>query len=228
LSGKIVFRPAVELHHADLDQRVLGLRPDLGQIERVVPVRLRLRFGHHLDEERPAREVAGFDRVEQVAAVAFAVFGDEGLGLGVGEVLDALLRAEMEFYPHARIRRADHRKGVAAEQVHMAEAFRDAAIGHDDSHLVQGLGQQCPEVPVIIRTAQPGARITLDRVVEVGEAQRVAEEKHRRVVADEIPVAVLGVELQRSAADVALCIRRTALAGDGGEARTSACACRSR
>ena len=60
--GEIVVRPAVQLHHADLDQRVLGLRPDLGQVERVVPVGLRLRFRHHLDEQRPARKVAGLDR----------------------------------------------------------------------------------------------------------------------------------------------------------------------
>src|SRR4029077_3942421 len=44
--GKIVLRVAVELHHADLDQRILGLRPDFGKIERVVAVRLRLRPRH--------------------------------------------------------------------------------------------------------------------------------------------------------------------------------------
>ena len=54
--------------------------------------RLRLRFGHHLDGQRPAREVARLDRVQQVAAMALAILGDDGLGLGVGEVLDALLR----------------------------------------------------------------------------------------------------------------------------------------
>ena len=66
--------------------------------------------------------------------------------------------------------------------------------------------------------AQVGARVALDRVVEVGELQRVAEEEHRRVVADHVPVAFLGVELQREAADVALGVGRAALAGDGGEA----------
>ena len=43
--------------------------------------------------ERRKREVARLDRVEQVAAVAYAILGDDGLGLGVGEVLDPLLRA---------------------------------------------------------------------------------------------------------------------------------------
>ena len=88
----------------------------------------------------------------------------------------------------------------------------------DDRDLVQRLGQQCPEIPVIVGAAHPGARVALDRVVEVGEAQRIAEEEHRRVVADDVPVAFLGVELERSAADVALGVGGAALAGDGREA----------
>src|SRR5205823_2493867 len=65
----------------------------------------------------------------------------------------------------------------------------------------------------------PGARVAFDRMVEVGEAQWIAEEEHRRVVADDVPVPFFGVELQRGAAYVALRIRGAALAGDGGDAR---------
>ena len=79
-------------------------------------------------------------------------------------------------------------------------------------------GSKRPEIPVVVGAAQAGARIALDRVVEVREAQRVAEEEHRRVVADDVPVAFLGIELQRGAADVAFRVRRAALTGDGGEA----------
>ena len=57
--------------------------------------------------------------------------------LGVGQVLDSLLRAEMEFDPDALVRRIDHREGVATKEVHMAEALRDAAVRHDDRNLVQ-------------------------------------------------------------------------------------------
>ena len=102
--------------------------------------------------------------------------------------------------------------------MHVAVGLRDAAVAHDDGDLVQRLGQVGPEVPVVLGAAQVRARVALDRVVEVGELQRVAEEEHRRVVADEVPVAFLGVELQREAADVALGVGRAALAGDGGEA----------
>jgi hypothetical protein len=66
-------------------------------------VGLRLRLGHHLDEERPAWEIGVIDRGQQVAAMAFAIFGNDSCSLGVGEVLDPLLRAEMEFDPDALI-----------------------------------------------------------------------------------------------------------------------------
>src|SRR5205823_10183101 len=69
-----------------------------------------------------------------------------------------------------------------------------------------------------VGATQTGARVALDRMIEIGEAVRVAEEEHRRVVADDVPVAVLGVELQRSAAYVALRIRGAALAGNRREA----------
>src|SRR3979411_1920324 len=52
---------------------------------------------------------------------------------------------------------------------------------------------------------------------EVRELVWVAHEEHRRVVADEIPVAFLGVELDREAAYVAFGIGGTKLAGNGGE-----------
>lgn len=106
-------------------------------VEGIVLVRHRLRFRHHLDEQRPAREVAGLDRAQQVPPVALAIIGDQCGGLGIGEVGNSLLRAEMEFHPHALIRRVDHREGVAAEAVHVAEAFRDTALGHHDRDLVQ-------------------------------------------------------------------------------------------
>jgi hypothetical protein len=55
--------------------------------------------------------------------------------------------------------------------------------------------------------------------VQIGKAQWVAKEEDGRVVADNVPVAFLSIELQRKAADVALSVRGTALAGHRREAR---------
>ena len=115
----------------------------------------------------------------------------------VREIFNTLLGPEMEFHPDAFVRRIDHRKGVAAEEMHVTKAFRDATIGHDDGDLVQRLRQQRPEIPVVVRAAKPGARIALDGVVEVREAQRIAEEKYRRIIADDVPVSLLSPAVLR-------------------------------
>ena len=48
-------------------------------------------------------------------------------------------------------------------------------------------GRQRPEIPVVVGAAHAGARIALDGMIEVGESQGIAEEKHWRVVTDNIP-----------------------------------------
>ncbi|MCY1297582.1 hypothetical protein D9M70_470290 [compost metagenome] len=75
-----------------------------------------------------------------------------------------------------------------------------------------------PEVPHRDRVAQVGAGVALLRVDEVGELERIAHEEHRGVVADHVPVAFIGIELDREPAHVALGIGGATLAGDGREA----------
>jgi hypothetical protein len=108
--------------------------------------------------------------------------------------------------------------GMAAEAMHVAEASRNPALAHDDRDLMQGFGQQGPVVPIVVGAAHAGSRVALDRMVEVGEFQGIADEEDRRVVADEIPIAFLGVELHRKAANVTLGIGRAAFARHRREA----------
>ena len=54
-------------------------------------------------------------------------------------------------------------------------------------------------------------------MVEVGELEWITQEEDRCVIAHQIPVALLGVELHREAPDVPLGVGGTAFAGDGGE-----------
>src|SRR3546814_16163924 len=100
---------------------ILALRPYLGQVEGVEPERLGLRVGHDLDEERPAREVAALDALEEVAAVALAIVGDNGHGLFVGVIGTALLGAEMELTPQALIGGVDDLECVASIALHVGE-----------------------------------------------------------------------------------------------------------
>ena len=54
---------------------------------------------------------------------------------------------------------------------------------------------------------------------QIGKLDRVLDEEHRDVVADQIPVACAGVELDREATHVARRIHGARAAGHGGEAR---------
>lgn len=55
-------------------------------------------------------------------------------------------------------------------------------------------------------------------MVQVGKTQRVAEEEDRCVVSDEVPVALLGVKLDRKPTDIAFRVCCATLAGYAGEA----------
>src|ERR1700716_4525288 len=84
---------------------------------------------------------------------------------------------------------------------------------------MQALRRQRPEIPHRRGRTYVGFGMALVRMDEVGKLERVAHEEHRRVVADHVPVAFLGVEPQREAAYVALSVGGAALASDGREAQ---------
>src|SRR3977135_2173540 len=70
--GKIILRIAVELEPADLDQRVILVRPYFRKVEGVVPVLADIALRHDLHRELPAREITTLDGLEQVTLVGLA------------------------------------------------------------------------------------------------------------------------------------------------------------
>jgi hypothetical protein len=49
------------------------------------------------------------------------------------------------------------------------------------------------------------------RMIQIRKLQRIAHKKYRRVVADQVPIALLGIKLQHKAANIALGVGRAAL-----------------
>jgi len=86
---------------------------------------------------------------------------------------------------------------------------------------VHALGRERDEVPEVVvgalRLREPAVRLLLDGVDEVGELDRVLDEEDGDVVADEVPVPLLGVELGGEAPDVPGQVGRALAAGDGRE-----------
>ena len=60
-------------------------------------------------------------------------------------------------------------------------------------------------------------------MVQIGEFQRVAQEEHRRIVSNKVPVALLCIEFNGKAADVALGIGRATLSCHGRETYEQLC-----
>src|ERR1700688_4503427 len=102
--------------------------------------------------------------------------------------------------------------------MHMPDGLWNSAGGHDDCDLMQCLWKKSPEVPVILSAPKTGAGVALDSVVEVREAQGIAEEKDWSIVSDDVPISVLGVELESKSADIALRIGCPAFPSDGRNA----------
>ena len=116
----------------------------------------------------------------------------------------------------------DEPERVDAEALHEPERAGDRPVRHRPHHHVRRLGHQRDEVPEVVvrrlRLREPAIGLLLHGVDEVGELDRVLDEEDRDVVADEVPVALLRVELHGEAADVAGEVERALVAGDGREA----------
>ncbi len=87
---------------------------------------------------------------------------------------------------------------------------------------MEAFGHQADEIPEIVmrrRRLREGAiGLGLDRMDEVGKFDRVLDEEDGNIVADEIPIALLRVELDREAADIARQIEAALRTRDGREA----------
>ena len=68
--------------------------------------------------------------------MTLAVFADQFRGFLIGQVFDALLGLKMKLHPEPLIGGVDEAEGMAAEAMHMPIGFGDAAVTHQDGHLV--------------------------------------------------------------------------------------------
>ncbi len=184
--------------------------------------RLGLLLGEHLHAEFPLRERAGLDRLPQVAAVEVGVGAGDLHRLVPDQRMRAGQRVPVELDEVRLALGVDEAERVHAEALHHAVAARDRAVRHHPHQHVRRLGHQRHEVPERVvrrrRLRHPVVRLRLHRVDQVRELHRVLDEEHRDVVADQVPVALVGVELHGEAAHVARRVGRAALAGDGREA----------
>ena len=105
---------------------------------------------------------------------------------------------------------------VNAKALHRPVAARDRAVGHRPHQHVRDLGHQRREIPEGVvrrsRLRHGEVRFRLGRMHQIGKLHRILDEEDRDVVADEVPVALVRVELHRKATNVARGVGRSAFA----------------
>ena len=165
-----------------------------------------------LQAQLPLGIVAHLDRVPQIAAMEVGIGAVELHRLVPDHRLHALLGLPVELDEGRLAVGVDQPEGVDAEAFHEAQRARDRPVRHDPHDHVHALGRQRDEVPEIVvrrlRLREAAIRLRLGGVDQIGKLDRILDEEDRDVVADQIPVAFLGVELDREAAHVARQVRR--------------------
>ena len=182
---------------------------------------LGLFLGEQLHREFPFRERAGVDRLEQVAAVEIVVGALQLHRLVPQRGLQAELRPPVELHEGGLALRVDQTEAVDAEALDHPQRARNAAVAHRPQHHVQGFGGQRDEIPERVvragRLREAAIGFHLHRMDEVREFHRVLDGEHRQVVADQVEIAFLGVELDREAAHIAWRIHAAGAARHSGE-----------
>ncbi|MCY1333938.1 hypothetical protein D9M69_196790 [compost metagenome] len=220
--GEEVVGVAVQHHAPHHPHRHQFLGDQLGRVEQVEAEAQLVLFLHHLQAQLPFRVVAALDVLPQAATVEVRVLAGELLRLVPDQRADARLRPPVELHQARLALVVDQPEAVHAEPLHGAEAHRDGAVGHGPEHHVRRLRRQRDEVPEGVVGRGAGGdlvvRLGFHRVDEVGELDGVLDEEHRHVVADQVEVALVGIELHREAAHVAHRVGGTARPLHRGEA----------
>jgi hypothetical protein len=220
--GEEVVGPAVEHHPADHLQRHPLLGDQLGRVEVVEREGGGFLLGEQLHRQLPGGKCARGDRFEQVAAMEVGVGASDLHRLVPDRRLQSELGPPVELDEGRLAGRVEQAKAVHAEAFDHPQRPRQGAVGHDPHDHVHRLGRERDEVPEGVvrgrRLRKAAVRLHLHGVNQVGELDRVLDEEHRDVVADEIEVAFLRVQLDREAAHVARRVDRTGAAGHRREA----------
>ena len=212
---------AVEHHAPDRPDRHQFLGHQLGGVQDVETESGRLLLGEDLQSQFVLGERAALDAFPEIATVVVRIGARDLDGFVPAQRVGASLGRPVELDEHGLAVRVDQAIRVNAEALHRGVRTRDRAVAHDPQQHVGGLGHQRDEVPErVVRAGRLGhlvMRLRLDGVHQVGKLHRVLDEEDRNVVADQVPVAFVGVELDGEAADVARGVLAAAFAGHGRE-----------
>eukprot|EP00126_Sphaerothecum_destruens_P012817 Sdes_comp21944_c0_seq1m20487 len=214
---KIILRILIQTKGANLTQRKFGMRPHFCDIKRIERTLRRTSFTHHLHTKPPLRILATCYRLKQILGGGIRIGARQFCRSFRIQTLDPLLGLEMKLDKVALPLVIHHPERVAAIPIHEPVPLGDPAIRVENRDLVHGFGDQAEKVPHHVGVAQVGLRVALLRVDKVREFYGVSDEEYRRVVAHQIPIPLLRVELHGESTWIPLRIRTAFFAPHRGK-----------
>jgi hypothetical protein len=214
--GEEVVDASVQHQPSHPANRHLFFRDDLRSIQDVEREILRELLIEELQAKFPLRKVAGLDRLPQVAPVKVRV-GSIDLDRFVPyHRLHPQLGLPMEFNKCRFAFSVYQAKGMDTTPFHETKGATDSTIRHDPHRHVDTFRRQRNKIPEIIVRGlslwKTAVGFLLGGMDKVGKLDRILDEEHGNVVSDDVPVALLCVELDGKATHVAYEIGRAFIA----------------
>lgn len=215
--SKVVVWVSVQNHLSDLDQWVVGMWPDLGNIENVPLILWTIGFWHDLNLQSPGSRLSRGNVVKQFSGGVVSILSLEGVSFLGSEVLDSSISDEVELDPEGFSLLVDPLESVGAETVHVSVTIWSTSIREEDGDLVDGFWNEGKEVPESVGVLAVGLWVSLLGVDEVWELLWVSDEEDWGVVSNQIPVSFFSVEFDSETSWISLGISRSLLTSDSGE-----------
>src|SRR5712672_1143049 len=131
--------------------------------------------------------------------------------------LHAEFRFPMKFYEGRFTAGVDQPEGMYSESFHKTKRPGNRTIGHDPHGHVNTFWGQGNEIPEIIgrglSLGKAAVGLLLRRVDQIWKLDRVLDKKHRDVIADNVPIALLCIKLNGKASHVTGEVSRSFIAG---------------
>lgn len=190
--------------HKVVQQRSgIAVAAHLGNVERVEWAAIRLVLSHDLEVQGPRGIVGSVDGVEQIPDRVIRIFRRQPVRLRSGQVPDALVRLEMPLHVKGLTGFVHDLECVRTIAIHEPVAIGDSAVREQKRHLMSGFRSQRNEIPHGVGILAVCSRVAFLRVDERREQNWIANEEYRGVVAHQVPVAVLSIELHSKPSGIA-------------------------
>ena len=210
----VVLWVSIEGHLTNSVERVVLMRPNLGDVEDIESVVFSVLLRHQLNVPGPRWEVALGNGVEEIRGGEVLILKSHLVLLLSGEVLDSLVSLEVVLNKVNLTLLVNPLESVGRVTIHEAVSVRSASVREKDCNLVQGLWSMLPEVEDHVWIGQVGGGVSLLTVEEVWELNWIVNKEHWGVVANHVVIAFLGVELNSKATRITDSIGSASLTGN--------------